>query len=648
MPDNARTMKYLFQTEFDPAGVNAASKGVDKMSTAFSALGSQIQKTNFGRALENMQQFHGALPSIASRGNVAAKSVVSLTKATADLQKEMFSVNAGMSALEKQFKAGLISKSAFKEGMDSYRALRSELRGMTAEVYEGRRAYHEALTQVSVLAKASKQELDQLGVPMRIFRKAIKGGLVDVGKLHEGMRRWGSDPSHEEVVRYAELYNNVLLQQRMLQDEAQASRERLNESMGFTGALRGAGRNLRDAVVRPFKEAYGWASRIPTRISEGLKESIATAFTDRGFVSKAMGRLFNKKTIMRTLAFGPLGLASGLMAKRPEEKPGFVSGRGAGPLGPLAKSLTSFGGILKLAVGTLGPMALLMKVITPVLQTLQWALEPLVAPLQQLLSDAVLQLVPFLSEIAGMFAELANELLPPLLEMVKAIAPVFVELAKVVLPPLTKILKMTIGWITKVTSVLLKALVPVLSWVADKISWLADTVFGALDWLGSTLLDLPIIGWVLKKLGISSEALTPAQQANEGPGASAPGQAPIAMPGVNAQGAVAGEARAMTITEAGGGVAFQRFSEPRGAGQPVVYTMQQEQMGRPLDRKLDALRLATAERPDVVDRQDPEELSEPVVKAIKQMTNSLLTMLPKRIGKETKTVSLADFSAVTA
>jgi hypothetical protein len=294
-----------------------------------------------------------------------------------------------------------------------------------------------------------------------------------------------------------------------------------------------------------------------------------------------------------------------------------------------------------------------MKVLTPVLQTLQWALEPLMAPLQQLLSDAVLQFVPFLGEIAGLFAELANDLLPPLMDMVKALGPVLVDIARAVLPPLTKILKITIEWITKVTTTIAKALVPVLGWIADKVSWVAESVLGTLNWLGEFLLDLPVIGWALKKLGITGggmKALTtePAAGATQ-PGGAAPGTPAAALPGVNVQGTgVAGELRAMTVTEAGGSKAFREFTQPQGIAEPIIYMPPEGRMQGAADKKLEAMKVAMATRPDLVDKPDPEELSEPVVKAIKDMTRSLLTFLPKRIGQETKSVTLADFSAVTA
>jgi hypothetical protein len=196
MPDNQRTMRYSFQTEFDPRGVQQAVKGVGQMSAAFDALGSQIQRTNFGRALENMQQFHGALPGVAARGAEAAKGVASLTMAATQLQNEMLAVQTGMAVLQKQFKQGVIDKATFKDGMNSYRALRAELKGMTAETYQGRLVYREMLEEAGKLAEASKEELRKIGAPMRLFRTAIRGGTVDVQKLHENFRRWGRDPVH--------------------------------------------------------------------------------------------------------------------------------------------------------------------------------------------------------------------------------------------------------------------------------------------------------------------------------------------------------------------------------------------------------------------------------------------------------------------
>jgi hypothetical protein len=76
--------------------------------------------------------------------------------------------------------------------------------------------------------------------------------------------------------------------------------------------------------------------------------------------------------------------------------------------------------------------------------------------------------------------------------------------------------------------------------------------------------------------------------------------------------------------------------------------MPEGQMQGSVDRRDKAMTLATAARPEIVERQDPDELSEPVVRALKDMKMALLTILPKRIGQETKSVSLADFSAVTA
>ena len=54
------------------------------------------------------------------------------------------------------------------------------------------------------------------------------------------------------------------------------------------------------------------------------------------------------------------------------------------------------------------------------------------------------------------------------------------------------------------------------------------------------------------------------------------------------------------------------------------------------------------DKPAVVEKDDPEKMSEPVVRALTKMKDAMLVMLPKRIGQETKTVTLADFSAVTA
>ena len=59
------------------------------------------------------------------------------------------------------------------------------------------------------------------------------------------------------------------------------------------------------------------------------------------------------------------------------------------------------------------------------------------------------------------------------------------------------------------------------------------------------------------------------------------------------------------------------------------------------------MRSALEDRPSALAKMDPEEQAEPVVKALKQIQHTLMAM-PKRIGQETKAVTLSDFSAVTA
>jgi len=64
-------------------------------------------------------------------------------------------------------------------------------------------------------------------------------------------------------------------------------------------------------------------------------------------------------------------------------------------------------------------------------------------------------------------------------------------------------------------------------------------------------------------------------------------------------------------------------------------------------REQQAMQKVLKQYEPLLNKQDPEEMSEPVVRALKRMTDMLLGNLPRRIGEQTKSVSLTDFSAVS-
>jgi len=477
-------------------------------------------------------------------------------------------------------------------------------------------------------------ELKKMGIPMEAFRKSVRGTAIDEKLLAENIKRTTKRiPIQKEINRYAQMYNKHLSHQRMLEEDALQATEKRQKAGTFRGSIDEGLKNLKERVTAPFKLIPNLLKAAPTLLGEGIKERLGKAFSAEGIIGRSAKRLVKSVFSKKALFFGPLGAMAefGAQGKKKDQR-GFVSGGGeGGPLGALGKSLNSFGGMLKWSLKALGPMALLMKALTPVIQTLEWALRPLIAPLQKMLQDVVLQMVPFFRELGGLMKDLADELLPPLMDAVKMLMPPLMELFKSILPPLVKILKLTVSWFTKVSSVILKIFGPVITWLAEVIAGVAEKIAGFFEWIGD---------W----LGIDAAADIGGSDGRAG----STDQEKFARPktSVNPEGeSVAGEVRAMTITEAGGNKAFQRWTEPRGLHEPIQYDAQREIEA--LDRKAEAMRSALEDRPSALAKMDPEEQAEPVVKALKQIQHTLMAM-PKRIGQETKAVTLSDFSAVTA
>lgn len=618
MPDNRSNYKYVFQTEYDPKGVQKASRGISQFSGLMVGLNKKFGRMDF------LKGFSGV----------------------SGLRRELDQTEQGMAALRAQFAKGLIDKASYKADIAALKLARSELRGLTTQQYNQRVEANRLFQQQQKLAEANSKELQKLALPAEAFNNAMKDGMVQAGTLLQELQSRGWSANIEQATMWAEKYNQVNTAGiALLEQEAIAARK-LREAATFGAAFKSGMRNLGRAVVQPFKDAYGWATRIPTRMVEGLKGGIANLFSGRGLIARAAGgmlqRVFSKKTLWRTAMLGPLGFLSGVMTKPKtgNDREGFTSGEDSGgQLGKLGKALGSFGGMIKYAVGSLGPMALLMKALAPVFQTLNSALRPLMAPLQKLLGDAVIQFVPFIKQMATILVDLTNELMPVVKQLVDSLGPVLVELAKALLPPLVKVLKLTAWWIEKVTVPIIKKMIPTFTRLAEKVGEFVEGIVRAIGWMGKKLLDTPVIGWALKKLGYNEAMFTGMQEYGAQPtvkGALAT-LAPEERAQVEASGVLA-STNIMADSKADVAETQRPLSE--------LVAVPETMPGRSW-REERAMREAMQRDAMLLRKQDPEEMSEPVVKALKSMTDRLITFLPGRIGEQTKTVSLADFGAVT-
>jgi len=658
MPDNETNYRYVFQTDFDPKGVQAATKGIGAFSGMMAGLNKQMSKSDFSQAFKQLGDFKGLSMGLSAVGSDIAHSMGRAAEATAGLEGELAKIDVGLTGLHEQFKEGLISKAAYKQSLAAFKVMRSELRGMTEAQYAQRAAQHDALaSQQKEMANAAA-ELKGMVISQDTLNKAMAAGDVSAQGLFKQMSNFERQAmGMDDVTKAAQLFSTVIQGQQRVMESTAGTAEKLSDAMTFKGAFKNADRELTRAVVQPFKDAYAWAIKVPTRLVEGLKTGISEAFSPGGFVTGmvtgAFKRVFSKKTLWRTALAGPLGFLSGVLSKpkdqQGKEQQGFVSGGDiGGPLGALNKALGSFGGMFKMITRTLSPMYLLMKALAPVFQTLELALRPLIAPLQKLLSDAVMQFVPFIGQLSDVVLDLMKELTPVIKEIVDALGPVLVELAKAILPPLVKIMKMAAWWIKNVTVVILKKMIPVFKAIADKVASLAETFVNVFGWLGEQLLKIPLIGWALKKLGFSGEMFASMKEYGsdeEGKGQDQAGRG-MATSGMQA---MATDAHLRGFG-AGGASESSDLSWRDATGRGI--TMQAAmpvpaQMTDTTVREQQAMQKVLKQYEPLLNKQDPEEMSEPVVRALKRMTDMLLGNLPRRIGEQTKSVSLTDFSAVS-
>ena len=650
MPDSERALNLVIDSTFNPKGVKAAQAGIGQTERSFRDMTRTITGAKIAEHIEGalapMQKMKGVNIGLASAMNVFAKDIVGTTKALGAISDELRTVESASQAIKLQYSSGVISGKQYKEAMGTLRAMRQDLRGMSADEYQAMAARNQSMQDLFASSQRAQTE-------MKKYHLTTENMTTILADYDKGVVQIARDlnMSYAQASKFAEDFTNHLAYQKVEMDETARAAEQMASGMGFLGSLKRGFKNIGEDLIGAGKGFAGVLMQAPRRLSEGVKDGLSNAFSSRP-ITRALAeipkRMFSMSTLKKTALFGPLGFISGMLTKSKPKQEFARAGEKEGPMGGIIKSLGSFGGIMKSALGAFGPAMLLLKALEPAIQTLTWAIEPLLAPLQQLMSDAVMQLVPFISELSKEFVVLAEELLPPITQLIKQLMPIFMDIIRAVLPPLTTLLKMTMEWIGKLAGVLGKVLVPILGWVGEQIVWVADKIGGIIDWLIGKL------GWVLDWLGIDvgtsgkKPNTASATSGTEGGAQAIQASQPRMIPGVNVQGeGVAGEVRPMTVQEAGATEQYMQFTRPRGSDKPLMYRDGELQSGR-RDLTSEALREVFNTQPDVVSREEPEKASEPIVRAIDKMTNRLLTILPKKIGEETKSITLANFGAVTA
>ncbi len=656
MPDNEKILSYLIRSSYDATGTDAARQSISLASRAFDAFTRTVRAVPIAEASERFQKLGVSLetafeplvtvtPKLSAAAAGFSKALGEQADAVAAYRQQHETLVQKLEQLKGMYQAGIIDRKAYRDASAVFETMLTQM------------------DKVSVADLARERQLKKLAdLQMRLSQAQKDGGSV-AERTAEAMQ--------SQMAALGMLGNKA-----RLTDKEVVQLARNLQDLGAEAPY-AAAKNIADQFERAKKMNI---SDVVSEATAGLgKQTGLVATFERRFSRflKQSGndlrdKVFNKDTIKTAALFGPGGLAlklTGFLAEKASSLVGRIFGSkerqlrggpqaapaggagGGGLFGASLERLVGAGGFLSRMGGifksVLAPMKAalgLFEIFAPAIQAVTYALEPLIIPLQDMLIDVALALQPFVHQLIPMIMQLADELLPVLTGALKDLVPPIMELVRAVLPPLVTMLKMAIGWFAKVAGTLIHVLAPVIGKVVEWIGWLADKVVGVLSWLGTTLLDIPVIGWALRKLGFGEGA----------PAAPQPGMAATQEGAVGAaeQGIGAtyrgGDVRAMTVDEAGGRAAFEGFSRPRQTYEPYTYAEPGGAIMSPEDkRKVEAISQALGTKPTSV-AMKPEEQQRPVVKAISELGQLLLNQLPARIGRETKTTTLAAFGAATA
>jgi len=191
---------------------------------------------------------------------------------------------------------------------------------------------------------------------------------------------------------------------------------------------------------------------------------------------------------------------------------------GAGGFGGIKKLTQALGGLFK----SVGPIALLMESLQPVIDLIKDMLMPLFIPLTDMLMQVIAALQPIVDAIMPVLSKLFEKLTPILVRvaevlsaalgpvfkammpLIEVLAQVFSDLLEAFIPliePLTKllvpvlqllapILKVVGAVVTALVKVFSWALGPILEWAGGAIAKVAEAFGGIIKWLQK----IPIIG----------------------------------------------------------------------------------------------------------------------------------------------------------
>lgn len=472
MPDNEYTFRFVSKAMTDTATFKAArrettlleggfadaTKSMDRMSKAFSGLGKST-----GSGLVELSKTVPLSANLQASIGQLGKQLDATAQATSRYRGQSSSLATTMEQIRQAYKKGMIPLAAYRQATKDLQKAQKELGSMTGE----------QLAQSAVMSKAlemSRQRVDK-----------IKDSMAELAREQGGL-------GAQNLERHAQINENIALLGRQMEQEVAVSiaakeglaklSSEVEKQTGLVPQLGRAWGGLKESVAgvgQWFKQlpvrSLEAMKRVPENIAKGMKER----FLEPGLI-KGIG-----KTLLRSLYMGPLALVAGGRAKpaAADVSAGARGGgggggaAGGGMLGGLLGSLGSLGGILKYALSSLGPAALILKALAPALKALQHALEPIIAPFQEILLAVVQELAPGFAELGAWLSDMAKEIIPPLIKIVQV---------------LVNIMKWWYG-------ILAKLFIPIIKKIGSMFLWLVDLI-----------LSLPIIGKYLKKAaGLGAE-----------------------------------------------------------------------------------------------------------------------------------------------
>lgn len=468
MPDNEYVFRFVSKALTDTASFKKAKQDagmlegglrifettLKEVSQGFTGLGESV-----GRNLTKMSEIMPISTRLASDLSGLGKELQDLAAASDLHEGSMRSLSAAMQQAEQAYKKGLIPVSAYRQITKQLGTAQKQLGVTTLEQLALSAKWNERL-------KEAKREVEELP------------GLLQKMEKEQARSGESSEEMSQKIKEMREQIKEAAADLSAIPPKLQKLSEEVEKQAATVGTLGGAWKALGEKV-----QGVGqWFKELPTQSLEAMKsipEGMAKGFKERflepGLI-KGIGR-----TLLRSLYMGPLAFVVGGRQRRGEGGAPLTGGpaRPAGPgagigglggpggIGGLIKSFGSLGGILKVSLGAIAPAALLLKALAPALKMLQHALEPIIAPFQEILVAVVQTLAPHLAELGEWLADLAKKIIPPLI----------------------KVIQMLVKYFKWWWGLLAKLFIPIIKKVGEVFLWLVDLIT-----------SIPIIGPAIKRV----------------------------------------------------------------------------------------------------------------------------------------------------